>query len=361
MNTLLEYTRRFAVLWLSAAMLAACVTPARTSGDAERLTASGSPGSAKADARDAPAEFTAGRPIEAFGVIARVDGHEIPAELFNREIDIAVFRAGGALPREALEPYRSQLLEGLLYDHLLDLLADAKAVSLTEVERSDALTAFEAGVGGEEQRRRLEPFFGGLRALDEHVLRAARRVKLLREHYGAVVTDADVRVHYDGHVDRYTSGAQVRASHILLKEGGGRTDEQARAKAAEVAELARAPGADFAALAREHSQGSDAERGGDLGFFEADHMIAPISATAFALAPGEVSGPVRSELGWHVIKVSATRPGSRRPFDQVASEIRLELAEQKTLRAKALAIAEITPTVEIRLYPENIRIAPEQE
>ncbi len=103
-------------------------------------------------------------------------------------------------------------------------------------------------------------------------------------------------------------GESIEASHILVGYAGAprssatRTKAEAEAEAARLVGLARAPGADFAALAKEHSEDpGSGPRGGALGAFTRDRMVKPFSDAAFALDPGQVSGVVESQFGYHVI------------------------------------------------------------
>lgn len=105
------------------------------------------------------------------------------------------------------------------------------------------------------------------------------------------VTDEKVKAYYEAHKDAFR---QVRASHILVE-----TEEQATAVKARVAE-----GGDFSALAKELSTDPSAkENGGDLGFFQKDQMVKPFAERAFAMKVDEISDPVKTEFGYHVIKV----------------------------------------------------------
>ncbi|MFZ5877044.1 MAG: peptidylprolyl isomerase [Nitrospirota bacterium] len=109
------------------------------------------------------------------------------------------------------------------------------------------------------------------------------------------VTDEKVKAYYEGHQDEFR---QVRASHILVE-----TEEQAKDAKKRVTD-----GGDFEALAKELSTDPSAkENGGDLGFFQKDQMVKPFAERAFAMKAGEVSDPVQTEFGYHIIKVAETK------------------------------------------------------
>ena len=144
------------------------------------------------------------------------------------------------------------------------------------------------------------------------------------------VSDSQIEEHYRSHLQDYRSEEEVRARHILVKpvtpDAAG--DEAARARASQIRKEALKPGADFAALARQYSEddGSKAA-GGDLGFFPRARMVEEFSQAAFALEPGGVSEPVRSQFGYHVIKVEERRPAGQKPLEEVRELIRNTIAD----------------------------------
>ena len=149
----------------------------------------------------------------------------------------------------------------------------------------------------------------------------------------------EVQRYYDANISQYTTPGQVRASQILLRVEG---EEEAavEARAAELAAEARG-GADFAALAREHSEDeATAEDGGDLGMFGRGRMVAEVEAAAFDLEVEAVSDPVRSAIGFHVLRVTEKQEETRQPLDEVREAIENTLKnERATSRADALARA----------------------
>ncbi|HJY87915.1 MAG TPA: POTRA domain-containing protein, partial [Candidatus Acidoferrales bacterium] len=113
---------------------------------------------------------------------------------------------------------------------------------------------------------------------------------------------------------------EVRARHIVVRVDANASAEQveaARQKAQAIAKEAREPGVDFAALAKEKSQGASASQGGDLGYFKRGVMLAEFEKVAFKLKPGEVSDPVRTQYGWHIIKVDEIRDTNVKTYEQM--------------------------------------------
>ena len=155
------------------------------------------------------------------------------------------------------------------------------------------------------------------------------------------VTEEEVRQYYDANLSQYQTEGQVRASHILLRVGDDENaDADVAARAQALAAEARA-GADFAELARAHSEDeSNVENGGDLGLFGRGRMVPEFEAAAFGLAAGEISDPVKSAFGYHVIKVTEKQEELTQPFDTVRATIENILKQERaSARASALAQA----------------------
>lgn len=145
------------------------------------------------------------------------------------------------------------------------------------------------------------------------------------------VDDAEVRAYYDAHQAEFDSPETVHARHILIKTPASAEGAEAEKGKNELLKLkARIAGGEkFEALAEKYSQGPSAVRGGDLGWFPRQAMVAPFADAAFALKPGQVSDPVRTEFGWHLIKVEERREAGMMSFEDAAPAIRRQLAEEK--------------------------------
>ncbi len=152
------------------------------------------------------------------------------------------------------------------------------------------------------------------------------------------VPDADLQAFYNQNIQQYQTPAQVRASHILLKLEG-KDEKQVQALAEDVAKKAKAPGADFAALAKQYSEDdSNNSNGGDLDYFGRGRMVAEFEQAAFAMKAGEISNPVKTAFGFHIIKVVDNKPDTTRPLAEVRTELEEQLKWQKA-QAEAEKIA----------------------
>ncbi|MDX9842664.1 MAG: SurA N-terminal domain-containing protein [Aquabacterium sp.] len=163
------------------------------------------------------------------------------------------------------------------------------------------------------------------------------------------VSEDELRRSYKENIQRYSTPEERRASHILIKaEASATADEKkaARAKAEQLlAQLQKDP-KQFAELARKNSDdpGSGAN-GGDLDFFARGDMVKPFEDAAYGLKPGQLSGIVESEFGFHIIQLTAVRGGETKPFEAVRAEIEDDARKQLAQRQYAEAAEKFTNMV----------------
>jgi peptidyl-prolyl cis-trans isomerase C len=212
-------------------------------------------------------------------VLAKVNGVEI------KESDVA-------LAEEELAPSLQQMDPAAKRDNVLSFLIDlqivAKAAEDKKIENTDD---FKKRLGFTRKRLMMDSL-------------------LAAEGKAATTEDAMKKV-YEEASKQITGEVEVRARHILVE-----SEDEAKAV---VEELKK--GADFAELAKKKSKDPGASDGGDLGFFTKDQMVPEFSAVAFVIEPGKISDPVKSQFGWHVIKVEEKRNRQAPPFEQVKGQI----------------------------------------
>ncbi|MFZ6719534.1 SurA N-terminal domain-containing protein [Undibacterium sp. Ji49W] len=155
------------------------------------------------------------------------------------------------------------------------------------------------------------------------------------------VSDADVQSYYEQNKKLYGTDEQRRASHILIAAGKDSSSAD-KAKAKEkidgiLAQLRKKP-EDFAKLAKENSQDpGSAEKGGDLDFFGHGAMVKQFDETAFKLKQGEISEPVQTDFGYHIIMVTGIKPAAIKTLDEVKPQITADIKKQKAVKAYAEA------------------------
>jgi len=181
-----------------------------------------------------------------------------------------------------------------------------------------------------------------------------RKIKFVRINTADVaakikVPRADVERYYNEHLGTYTTPEQIRASHILLKTEG-KDDAEVKAKAEGVLKEAKA-GADFAALAKKYSEDdSNAQQGGDLDYFSRGRMVPEFETAAFNLQAGQISDLVKTQFGYHIIKVTDRKPAITRDlkdaalYSEIETQVLHDLADaQVAEQADALAREGTTP------------------
>ena len=267
---------------------------------------------------------------------------------------------------------RDGIVKSLIDDALLD--RKVKEAELT-LAPEDAVARIELNLKGqlarqfmtrEDYAERLEAGSGlslaeviDEQANDPGVRQSLLQVRWLELEYAdeVAVTDEDVSESYQQNLGMHTQPARVRASHILIGTEGVSTEEgraEARAKADALVADARAEGADFAALAKEHSTGPSGPNGGDLGFFPRNGvMVEPFAAAAFELDVGQVSDVVETQFGYHIIQVTEREDEKVRPLSECADWIRAELELERVTAKRESYLEEARASAKIEYAPAS--------
>jgi peptidyl-prolyl cis-trans isomerase C len=219
------------------------------------------------------------RAQDANPVVARVNG----VDIHETDLAFAEEEIGGNMPQMPPEQKR---------DYLITYLTDV-------IVLSQAADQQQLGARDDVQRRLT---FDHNRVLMEALLQDAGK---------AALTDDALHQVYNDAVKQMGDEQEVHARHILVA-----TEDEAKAIEAELKK-----GADFAALAKEKSKDPGAAEGGDLGYFTKDQMVPEFSEVAFKLDKGQISDPVKTQFGWHIIKVEDKRTKPTPTFDQVKSQL----------------------------------------
>jgi peptidyl-prolyl cis-trans isomerase D len=151
-----------------------------------------------------------------------------------------------------------------------------------------------------------------------------------------VIDEAALTKRYQDEGKKFSAAEQRQVSHILVQVAADASDavkKAAEARANKLAIEARAPGADFAALAKANSDDVGSKiKGGDLGLMTKGTLPGPFEDAAFAMKSGEIRGPVKSDFGWHIIKVGEIHTGTHKPFAEVRAQLEAELQESERER-----------------------------
>lgn len=164
------------------------------------------------------------------------------------------------------------------------------------------------------------------------------------------VSDADAEAYYKEHSAQFEQPRRIRVAHVLVRVppvGGSEAESQSKAKVEEVIRRAKA-GEDFGKLAREISDDKgNAGQGGDLGFVGPGELVPQFEQAAFGMKKGEVSvTPVRTQFGYHAIKILDVKEGGRTPFKDVAGKIKEAMLSERTDHAARARADEVKPRLQ---------------
>ena len=155
------------------------------------------------------------------------------------------------------------------------------------------------------------------------------------------VTDADVKAYYDEHKDEFKSPETVTASHILIED---------EAKIKEVYEDIKAGKITFEDAAKEFSTCPSGKQGGSLGEFTRGQMVPEFENAAFSMEVGAISEPVKTQFGFHLIKLEAKEAAGELPFEQVANELKKTVLQSKQQAAYASKLNQLKILYPVDMY-----------
>jgi len=318
---------------------------------------------------------TAGVGATSRETVAEVDGHELTAGEFQQRY-VAQMQAyqqqfGSSMNAQLLRQLGidQQVLSQMVDEQVAVIEAEQQGIRVSDDELAQRIFAIpglqENGQfigearyeqllrsqrppltkGAFEERFRRSIMVDRLRAALTDWVGEQRSIKYLlidrdQVRQKIVVPASDIQRYYNDNIQQYQTQEEIRASHILLKTDG--KDEATVRKQAEAILAQVKGGADFTELAKKvtEDEGSKAT-GGDLGYFSRGRMVPEFETAAFAMQPGQTSDLVRSQFGFHIIRLVDKKAGTTRPLDEVRTQIQEQVAQQQadlqvTERARTL-------------------------
>ncbi|MPY86594.1 MAG: hypothetical protein GEU99_01585 [Luteitalea sp.] len=324
----MQYSQFLAII-VSTVLVCGCQeapTPAASGEDApsSTKTAANAQGKAQAPASTAGAGQTTPpvKPVPAKlpNIVARVNDETIGNTDLERAVQNVKASAGQELPAGERDRVYRGVLDELIAFHLLSQEGASRKIAVTDQEVTKHIDRLQQQFPDEKAfTAALKERHLSLDDLEADTRRQMVADKVLRQEVDPKVTVGaqEVDAFYKENPERFRAPERVRASHILIKADA--TADEASKKAARArAEGLRKQlegGADFTALAREHSQDGSASSGGDLNYFPRGQMVKPFEDTAFALKVGELSDVVETPFGYHIIKVTDRKASELMPLD----------------------------------------------
>ncbi len=270
--------------------------------------------------------------ILALAVIASLTASSAPAAFAapNKPADVLVTVNGTKVRRAEVQErlwqrYATQALNEVVDDLLVEQAVKSLGIKADSREVDTRLKRIQGQFPDEGTfKQRLASSGGTLKALKEQIQGQVLREALLISAAGIKITDADVRSFFDANKDKLGSPEAVRARHLLV----------ASEKEAQDFLVALRAGADFVKLAGSVSLDAQSKpQGGDLGFIARGMVVPEIETAVMALKPGEVSGPVKTALGWHLFKAEERRAASPADFAQIKGDLASAILADRLTKA----------------------------
>ena len=294
-------------------------------------------------------------PAELPEVVARVGAYSITRDELERAVRSAEVQAGQALPTQFRDSVYRAVLDRLVAFHLLVQESERRSIAVDDAAVEARIDTIRSGFPDEEAfEAQLDSWNTSL-----YILRGEARRDLLVERVlesavlaGIEIDPESVRAFYEQHPAQFTERGGVRARHILIGVSPD-ADESEKAEARERALGLRSEaenGADFGALAREHSDDpGSASGGGDLGLVVEGRTVPAFEAALFALDPGELSGVVETPFGFHVIQMIERQDDRLVPFEEASGSIRDLLLQQEQQARTAAFIDDLKAAHDVRI------------
>jgi len=289
-------------------------------------------------------------------IAVTINGVDIPQSEIDKIVTSQLERIAEQskqLPPTVIEQYEKQLrarvLEETIRRHLLDEKVKEANIVITDEELTSEIQKIAANqkepLSLEEFKQKIEELGRNFDEFKELVREGMARNKFMEPQWtGNInVTEEDARKYYEENSKKFEQPEQVRVSNIIIKPlltdpnlnpnvdpnvDKAKAMAEAREKAEELLKQLK-DGADFAELAKTHSNGPMASRGGDIGYFSKGEMVPAFEDVAFNLEIGQISDVVKTEYGYHIIKATDHKEASTIPFDQVKDKIILQLTQNK--------------------------------
>ncbi|MGP7819116.1 peptidylprolyl isomerase [Niallia sp. 01092] len=221
---------------------------------------------------------------------------------------------------EALnKQYGAATLDSLIADKVVDLEAEKEKIKITDKEKKEELNKLMESYGGEEAfNTALKSNNASKADIEEQMVRYLKIKKLLAPR--VKITDDEIKSYFNENKAALAQAEQVEASHILVKDE--KTAKEVKKKLDN--------GADFADLAKEYSTDTASkESGGELGYFGKGEMKPAFEKAAFSMKVNEISDPVKTDFGYHLIKVTGHKEAKEAELEDHKEEIKAALVEQK--------------------------------
>lgn len=236
--------------------------------------------------------------------------------------------------------YGSESLETLIADKMIAAEAEKQKINVSKADLEKEMKTIKESYGGEEAlKEALKTNNVTLSSLEKDVEKYLLTQKMLEPRIK--ITDDELKAYYEENKDQFKVAEQLTASHILV------ADE----KTANEVKVKLSSGEDFAELAKKYStDDSTKEAGGSLGSFPKGEMVAEFDDVAFSLTENEISDPVKTEYGYHIIKAGGKTPAKEANYEENKEQIEDTLFEEKMNTEYATWLEELKKKYDIENF-----------
>ena len=301
-----------------------------------------------------PAAGEGSASLELKDPVATVDGEKISKaqldEAFDKAVQMTGVNAADLTSEQKIEGYR-QILDELITEKLVSKAAAGVTVPQSEVDAQ--IAKIKAQFPSEEDfSKQLATVGQSPEQLGEMVRKMLQQQQWLESEIAGKteVTDEEAKKFYEANKAEFEQPETVKASHILFRVNKEDSEEVVNKKLeqAKTAEARAKKGEDFATLAKELSEEPGAkESAGDLGFFPKDRMVPEFASAAFSQKVGDISDPVRTQFGWHIIKVTDKKAAGTLPYDEVKAQLIAYLKSKKQEEAAQALLKSLRSSAQI--------------
>jgi len=294
-------------------------------------------------------------------VIATVNGVNIYRKELDRTFNAHVSQnpaLADKLPPEQKQQLQQMILDRLIEGELICQKGKELNITISDEEVAARIEQFKKQFPTEEEfQNRLKDNNITLDDLKREIKRNMIISRVIQQQMATQTasqppSDEELKAYYEAHKDQFKQEEMVKASHILVKvekDADEATKKKAREKIEGLLKKAKA-GEDFATLAKENSDCPSSQNGGDLGFFTRKQMVPEFSQVAFSLKPGEISDVVETQFGYHIIKVTDTKPAAESSFEESKPRIQQYLSGKQRSDSIKNYIQSLREKADIKIF-----------
>jgi foldase protein PrsA len=218
-----------------------------------------------------------------------------------------------------VKQYGNEALDALVTDKIIEIEAKKEKITISDKEKEEELKDLKESYGGEEGFKAALEQSGVTEAgIAEDIEKYLKTEKLLEPRID--LKEEEIKAYFDENKDQFAHQEQVKASHILVEDEAAAKEVKSKLD----------KGEDFADLAKEYStDASNAESGGELGYFGKGEMEAAFEEAAFSLKANEISGPVKTDYGYHIIKVEDKKEAKEAVYEDSKEAAKKALFDER--------------------------------